>query len=238
MKRLIALLALLPLLAMGGGQTVMTGNHRHVFAAGGTPTWTQKNLKVGSTSATFTNPLTSGSVIICSAGYAQTSAYTLSDTAGNSYADSGFGRMGYSANMYYNQVLIAYNTHTTASDTITASPSDSYQLACSEWTAGGGTISIDQKASVTNQTSGTGGANSLVLPSITTTAAGDLIYVAIGSQSANITAGTSPNAFTLIQANLGLGSEYFIQPAAGAIAATASDTTTGEHWTGIVIAFK
>jgi hypothetical protein len=36
MKRLIALLALLPLLAMGGGQTIMTGNHRHVFAAGGT----------------------------------------------------------------------------------------------------------------------------------------------------------------------------------------------------------
>jgi hypothetical protein len=35
MKRLIALLALLPLLAMGGGQTVMTGNHRHVFATGG-----------------------------------------------------------------------------------------------------------------------------------------------------------------------------------------------------------
>jgi hypothetical protein len=35
MKRLIALLALLPLLAMGGGQTIMTGNHRHVFAAGG-----------------------------------------------------------------------------------------------------------------------------------------------------------------------------------------------------------
>lgn len=35
MKRLIALLALLPLLAMGGGQTVMTGNHRHVFATAG-----------------------------------------------------------------------------------------------------------------------------------------------------------------------------------------------------------
>ena len=32
MKRLIALLALLPLLAMGWGQTIMTGNHRHVFA--------------------------------------------------------------------------------------------------------------------------------------------------------------------------------------------------------------
>jgi hypothetical protein len=33
MKKLIALLALLPLLAMGGGQNVITGNHRHVFAA-------------------------------------------------------------------------------------------------------------------------------------------------------------------------------------------------------------
>ena len=47
MKRLIALLALLPLLAMGGGQNVMTGNHRHVFAASGGHSFTLVHQTTG-----------------------------------------------------------------------------------------------------------------------------------------------------------------------------------------------
>jgi hypothetical protein len=54
MKRLLILLALLPLLAIGGGQNVMTGNHRAVFSSVYVaPTYaTETNATSGSASST------------------------------------------------------------------------------------------------------------------------------------------------------------------------------------------
>jgi len=90
-----------------------------------------------------------------------------------------------------------------------------------------------------NQVSGAGGANSLVMTSKTTTQAGDLILAAFGTISANITAGTSPNAFTIINTpSGGNGAEYFIQSSAGAIAPTAGDSSSAETWAAIMVAFK
>jgi hypothetical protein len=76
-KRLIALLALLPLLAMGGGQNVMTGNHRHVFAATGGCPFIDSFSGSGALSASWsvaTSETSSGYSLVKASGVVQNSA--------------------------------------------------------------------------------------------------------------------------------------------------------------------
>jgi hypothetical protein len=102
MKRLIAILALLPLLAMGGGQNVMTGNHRHVFAASGSaPTFYAYTYAPSSgsgsqiasitSSTTITTSVGDLAVVMCVGGtYYGTTSFTVSSSISGSWVAKPF----------------------------------------------------------------------------------------------------------------------------------------------------
>jgi len=81
MKKLILFLALFPLLAMGGGQTVMTGNHRHVFASG-SPTFKQYTYQVGPTTPSVSKSITvsTGDLIVVDCRFDAASTISVSAT--------------------------------------------------------------------------------------------------------------------------------------------------------------
>jgi hypothetical protein len=194
------------------------------------------------TASAFGVALTNPSIIACEVQFSTGQTVSnLTDTALNTYVDSGVGAIAFNSSNTFLQVYYALNTHTTASNAVkvtysatTAFPS----IECGELTGGATSSPIDVTQTIANQTNGPG-ANALVITAKLTTINGDLIFAAYGSQLANITAGTSPNAFTLIGTpNQGNGLERFIQTTAASIGPTAGDANTNDHWGGIMVAFK
>jgi hypothetical protein len=198
--------------------------------------------------AAFANALHNTSTIIVAIGdgEAGNSYYTISDTAGNSYGDVGEGIVMVRYNIW-SQVFYALNTHTTASNIVTVTPSSgtlSYaRIIAAEFTGGkrlqAGVNPVDRHSSLGNQVAGASGANNMVGPSVKTSYDGELVFAWFPCYNATaFTAGTSPNAFTDIGAGVGGESEYFVQATAGAIAPTAGGNLSSDAYAVIWAAFR
>ena len=188
--------------------------------------------------ASLTNPSLIIAVVGCASG---TTVMSVTDTAGNTYVDSGAGKATFNGSVSGIQIFYALNTSTTASNIVTLnlSPTTGFgTIFVQEWTGGATSSPVDVFQSIANQLSVAGGANALVITSQTTTLNGDLIIAGFGTITNNSTAGTSPNAFTVVGTPInGIMMETFVQTTAGAIGPTAGDITV-DHWGGVMAAFK
>ena len=253
MKRLLAILLLsCPLWAQIQAGVLSPSSS---VGGGGAPIWVLKNSQSGNCSsvatcgtAAFSNSLTNGSIIIVAIYdlISATGPYSVTDTAGNTYSSQGPGVIKLNSDARMIQAFCAPNTHTTASNVVTMAPTSGTmsfpRIVAFEFT-GRSSCTLDGGvgvgySSLANAVSSSGGSNTLSSTSFTTLTNGDLIMAVYGTVNANITAGTSPNAFTLpIAGTGGLGMEYFVQTSAGAIQPTASDSVA-DSYANISLAFK
>ena len=249
MRRAIPFTALILLAALVlsgfSSQEIVVGRRR-AAAAGGTWNAPSNSCETSATNTTlnctaFSNALTNPSIIVVGIQYdSAQSAPVVTDTAGNTYNDSGLGTYSFQGSTRVLQIFCATNTHTTSSNVVNMAVTGSsfpIRIVAAEFTETGATpgCTSDKQHSQSNQTGGTGGTDSLVLTNDTTTKA-DLIYVCVGTHNANITAGTG---FTLISTPTGgHGAEYKIQSVAGSITPTASDSSTGDGWGGGWVGWK
>jgi len=210
-------------------------------------------LNGGATSVTsaaltaFSAALTSGSLIIVHEFSGSNVTYTVpTDTAGNTYVDCGPGQAAFTVANDQSECFYALNTHTTASNVVTVHSSTGATFlsglafevvgaASSSPIDGGSGVGYSIKASAFG---GAAGANNLTATSLTPVTNGDLIVAFFATGSNGNTAGTAPNAFTLVNGTFSKVSEYFNQGTAAAIIATASDSTSTDPYAAIVIAVK
>lgn len=193
---------------------------------------------------TFGSALTNGSLIVVHQ-YSTTATYTVpTDTAGNTYVDCGPGIVAWGTNALDAECFYALNTHSTASNVVTLHSSSAQFLSgmAFEITGAASSSPIDGGSGVgysikANAGGGAAGSNALTATSLTPAGNGDLI-VAFFPSSSGSGAGTSPNAFTLVNAGWIQSSEYFTQSTSAAITATASDSTSTDPFAAIVIAIK
>jgi hypothetical protein len=197
------------------------------------------------TLTTFSSALTSGSLIIVHQYSAAASSYSVpTDTAGNTYVDCGPGAGSFNANADNFECWYALNTHTTASNVVTVHASSVAYLsgmafeilgaASSSPIDGGSGVGYSTKS---NATGGAAGSNNLSATALTPTGNGDLI-VAFFAAGNGATVGTSPNAFTLVNAGWIMSSEYFTQTTSAAITATGSDSASSDPYGAVVVAIK
>ena len=191
----------------------------------------------------FSSTLTNPSVIIVDVSAVDsTPTFSVTDSCGsNTYVDCGPGVSKFQTNVNSTQCFIAKNTCTTASLVVTVHDTNSVQyLAGSaiEVTGANATTPVDGTAysKVQNQTGGAAGSDNLSGGAITSVSNGDFIYAQFNANNAYPTAGTSPNAFTMV--GTPAWQEYFVQTSAAAITATASDSTSSDPYTAIVVALK
>jgi len=194
----------------------------------------------------FSAALTPGSLIIVHEYAVVVGSFTVpTDTAGNTYVDCGPGAAPFGATTDLSECFYALNTHSTASNVVTihSTSSATYLSAlafellgapASSPIDGGALVGFSSK---NNATGGAAGSNNLTGTTITPAGNGDLIVAFFASGSGN-TAGTSPNAFTLVNGSWIQGSEYFTQTTAAAISATASSAASSDPYAAIVIAVK
>lgn len=193
----------------------------------------------------FSSALTAGSLIIVHQ-YATTATFSVpTDTAGNTYIDCGPGAAAFSVSASSSRCFYALNTSTTASNIVTIHSASTTFLsalafevlgaASSSPIDGGVGVGYSSKA---NATGGAAGANNLTATTLTPAGNGDLIVAFFATSAGGATAGTSPNAFTLVNGSWVQGSEYFTQAISAAIVATASDSTSIDPYAAIVIAVK
>lgn len=249
MRRLPLLLPLLPLLLLlavpfGVRAQMITTGYRQVFSTGGgggTVTHVQAcSVQDGSTAyptsitCTFQNPVAAGDLLFINlANAGGLPEYSFSGDTGTLVNNIGEYSWGSTAEATY-YILSASGGETSITATFTGNqvyPAVSIdEFHCST------TCSLDVAGtSATAQGTGT----ALASGSITTTTNGDLVIGIIGGQccGTTFTAGTGytidPNSMTPYSN----GNEYQIQTTAGAITATAAQSTSGAWMMGIV-AFK
>jgi hypothetical protein len=223
------------------------------------PCWAQWALKNSNESngtggaATFaataftsalTNPSITGACVFDDANSGAT--YTVTDTATNTYADVGPGKVLINSSARIMQCFLASNTHTTASNVLTMHISTGTlnfpRMVVFEFTGGATSSPIDGGLNVgyssnPNAQNATTGANVLLATALVPVTSGDLIISGFATTSANMTVGTSPNAFTSIGIGANLGVEYFVQTSAASITPTAGDTST-DNYANITVALK
>lgn len=218
-------------------------------------TWSNPNSKAAvdlSTSGTtisapaFSNALTNPSIITVFCLYLTTDtpgSPPVTDTAGNTYVDSGAGKVQYNAspaNAF--SIFYAINIHTTASNIVTChgtATNTTHMIRATEFAGGTTGSALDGVVRIATQTQGSGGANVLVSPTVTTSQNGDLILGFFEPYDVALSAGTSPNSFTNAIPSFAHGiTEYFVQTSAGAIAPTAGYTSGTNHWGAISLAFS
>jgi hypothetical protein len=188
-------------------------------------------------SATYTNALTNPSLLVVGVVSADTAAMTISDTAGHTWTDSGAGQVLWQGSADQTRVWYALNTGTQSSNAVTVSDASMSfpRLVVHEYAgcATAAPVDVFQK-----QVNGTGGSTDprLVLPSITTTVNGDLVFAYFTPQTGPDTADTADGwTQRLLQGGV---SEDETQAVAGAIIAKANDSTNTDPFGGIVVAFK
>ena len=208
--------------------------------------WTLKNDQATTTGSTpanltaFANALTNPSqiwvmVIDASGG----PIATPTDTAGNTYYDSGAGLVYFLSSGRALQVFYALNTSTTASNVVSTSNPSGHGLVieASEWTGGATFSPVDAYATNPNANSGTGGGQNMTSNSATTNNDGDLILGYCEAPAGTVTLGTG---FTGLQTSSPshVKPEYEIQSSHGSIAATWSDNTNNDNYGAIMVASK
>jgi hypothetical protein len=190
--------------------------------------WAIPNNCIGTSSCTITGALNNPSTVwvVQHASYAGGVCYgIIAPTAPGLTFVSATGGAG--AQEYLSSpnscidVYYASNTSTTSGETFTsANPGESYQIQVFEVTGGFSGTPVSAVNSVSNQTSA-GGSNALTGGAVTPSQNGDLILACWIPHTYWPTAGTSPNAFTLIGTSGDSLCEYFVQSTAGAITPTA-----------------
>lgn len=221
--------------------------------SGGGNSWSLVNNKCASSAsgsslatAAFTNPLTNGSIIVVGVTADNSAGFGITDTAGNTYVDSGAGQLTWSA--IFSQVFYVVNSHTTSSNVVTFSigtTANFPRMCAAEWTntAGIPASPVDGGTGVgfssLSSTGGAAGANSLVATPITTVTSGDLITPWFTELNGTLNAGTTLPWIAANQSGaIAEMLEYLQQASAGSITATAGDTSSSDPFGAIVVAFK
>jgi hypothetical protein len=148
----------------------------------------------------FANHLTNPSIILV--GVANTNTTTIntpSDTAGNTYIDSGAGVVNLNASIYSQtwaiKLFYALNTHTTASNVISASnTSGQISMVAEEWTGGLTSSPVDQVITVVSGNTGSGGGQNMSVGPVTPTKNGELIVALSDSPNGNPIDGAAWNS--------------------------------------------
>lgn len=189
-------------------------------------------------SQAFPSPVTSGSLIVGSVQWDNSfspSITGVTDDKGNTYhfqdttIDTAHGQVG--ATFYSENVTNAPTTVTVTFDTACAFNS----MCISEFSGVATSSSIDGHK-VTYNTSMSTTANAMTSGTITTTAAGDLIYGAcFAGNGSNASLGTGYTDSD--SGGVGLVAEYQIQTSAGSIATTFT-ASSGATMVAFIIAFK
>lgn len=209
--------------------------------------WTFKNSGTGNSGASnassqnataFSAALTNGSVIVVFAQQNNGAAvtFTVSDTAGNSFADCGKGQLSWFSGNEEAQCFLAINSHTTASDVVNLSSSASapyLQIAALEYTGNAASSVVDNYAGQAT-TSGSGSSN-ITSGSASTLTDGDLIVGASNNIYGGVTAGTG---FVSRTSN-GFVTEDKTQTTHGSVAATFTDDYgSGDPYVCFMVAIK
>lgn len=221
----------------GGGSSFSIANNGY-FHGSGTPA-------TSAALGTFSSSLTAGSLIIVHQYSAAAGSYSApTDTASNTYLDCGPGAGSFNSGGDNFECWYALNTHTTASNVVTVHSSSAAFLSGAAFEILGAAASspIDGGSGagysiLQNAAGGAAGSNNLSATALTPTGNGDLI-VAFFAAGNGATAGTSPNAFTLVNAGWVQSSEYFTQTTSAAITATASDSASSDPYGAVVVAIK
>lgn|SRR5574337_27723 len=207
--------------------------------------WTVTNDKQAvAASVTFTTNLSNPStiIVVCRAANIDPPIGVPTDTAGNSYVDSGLGYVQVNAGTPRDSMIIyvANNTHTTASNVVTCNfGGATVFIEAAEITGCNPCGIVDGKASSIHQTASSG-ANTVISTSYNTTINGDFIFFTFFDQggASGYSAGTSPLTFTLMPFTPTITvSEETTQATHGSIAPTAGFSSGGPiTWGGMSIA--
>jgi hypothetical protein len=202
-------------------------------------TWTQKNSQTGAGTSNpqcataFSNALTNPSIIIVGVLFNSSTSYTPTDTAGNTYLDSGAGAVAWST--HYIQTFYALNTSTTSSNAVcVTNTSGTVRISATEWTGGATSSAVDVWASNSNASTGTGGGQNATSTAVSTTANGELIYGLVAGSYMSVGTGFTQIAYI---SSL-VGSEYEAQSAGGSVAATWSCSQNSYTYSAMVVAFR
>jgi hypothetical protein len=202
-------------------------------------TWLKKNDKASvqhsfdpNVTPAFTSALTNPSLIVVSVTIRTAgSILTPTDTAGNTYVDS--GASGVPGDGGTCRIFYALNTHTTASNVVSISNplSKTMTIVAMEFT-GGVTVS-PVRAFATNPTVTASGAN-MTSTAIAGTVAGDLL---VGS-TIDFNVGSGLSAGSGYTASSDPSCVYNLNGAGGSIAVLWTTTNTNEAYGAIGVAFK
>jgi hypothetical protein len=192
------------------------------------------SASVTGNSATLTSPVTSGNMLCGMAtafGPASSVTIGITDDKGNTYTIVGNNNYNtFTELFFFFYCLNITNGPQTITSTLSGGNTGSYVgIIADEFSGVATTSAFDQTASA--QPSGVSGTDSASSGSATTTAPGELIYgMAVNFTNVSTAAGTN---FTYTEhetntLNAELGAEYYIQPSAGAIAATFSPSGSSQ----------
>lgn len=210
----------------GGGTPTLTNNKGQASNCGGAATCA---------AGAFTNALTNGSVIIACSSAAGNTTLTWTDTAGNTYADSGAGAVFNVTLGGTAQCGCTNNTHTTASNVVTAHDAGNqlYWNVAAEFT---GVLNCTKDVSATNAigNSGVGGGQNMTSGSVTPTQTNDLIISYFNAQSGPTSAGTGSTNLS----PAGPTMQYRVYNSTSALNPTGADAQNSDPYVGITYALK
>jgi hypothetical protein len=185
--------------------------------------WTLTNTAYGSatnttvSTAAMAHALTNPSIIVVGVLLDTSGTVpTPTDTAGNTYHDSGEGQVNTSS--WRLELFYANNTHTTASNVVSVSYGSSIGMSveAAEFTGGATSSPVDQFSGTSSGSTGTGGGQNLSTPAENTTRNGELIVGFQVDFSAAANAGAGFDLVLSTQRYL----EQMTQTVAGSVAAT------------------
>jgi hypothetical protein len=229
--------AFLPQTALAGCWALKNGSNDTILGSATTAT------------ETFSHALTNPSIIIVVVtNIGSLAINTPTDTAGNTYLDSGAGEIDLDGTAWSIRLYYALNTSTTASNTITehdASSGGNMSIIAEEWTGGATSSPVDQHTSAQNVSIG-GATGQNISMSFTTSQGGELIV-----------AMPTPENDQPVQGSMWSGTQYCaypsgnscandsyaylsttVQTAKGLFTGTWSDADTSDVWSGIMMSLK
>jgi hypothetical protein len=217
-------------------------------SAAGCPSWTLKNAQEGGTSSggniqtssAFSSPLTNPSLIIVAVSNTSTGTLnTPTDTATNSYIDSGAGKVLLGSWAF--QLFYALNSHTTASNfvymTNGANPNHA-EIWALEFTGGATSNPVDKYTSNANANTGSGGGQNVVVGPLTPSYSGEL-FVGVNNATNGLGVFTG-SPWTTQEVNLSIGNEAVgaVQGTAAAFTGTWYDNANNDIYSAMMVAFK
>ena len=189
-------------------------------------------------SSSLTNPST---IVACGTSNSGSDTLTFTDTATNTYNDSGAGQILFITNAATIRCACAANTHTTASNVITmhSSAFAAYQVGAAEF-SGVLNCTADVTGSVANGTSNAS-TGAVTTGSVTPTVTNDLVLGAAAGQVGSFS-GAQPTwtvgaSFSALD-TAGMLFEYQVYNSTSAINPGGTDPTTSDPYGGITFALK